>query len=82
MQSLDINPIFAKNNEVLKDIQRSICLSLAKNQPRVTLEPKKIYDFTINPCGAVFFEVPVWGKKPPFLMRCIKDVTETKMLEL
>jgi len=46
------------------------------------IEPKKVYDFQISPCGAVYFEIHAGGKPSPICLRMIKDVTELKLLPL
>ena len=70
------------NNKVLEQIQSSICLSMASAQQKIIIEPKKVYEFDISPCGAVFFEIHVAGKPSPICLRMIKDVTELKLLPL
>jgi len=69
--------MISRNNEVMQEIQSSICVSMANSKPRLVLEPKKVYDFVINPCGAAFFEIQSSHKQSPLCMRCIKDVSDS-----
>jgi hypothetical protein len=64
-ESIDIYPMIARNNEVMQDIQSTICVSIASSKPNEVLEPKRVYDFVINPCGAAFFEIHCSHKQSP-----------------
>lgn len=46
------------------------------------MESRRIYDFKLNKCSAEYFFIPVQHKVGPIYMRMIKDVDDSRDLEL
>ena len=73
--------VLEENKEAFKMTLAKIGTTMYSNQ-KVSLEPKVPYTFTLEPVGAVFFEIQCFGKPSPIILRVVNDTDGQRSLGL